>query len=458
MKANYKLNLYGARKIGRKTLAIADHGQWCFIEDSLLKKISKTAPLSQKEFGFLEKKGLIITEDNISGIIKRQRNSLNHLFLGASLHIVVPTERCNHKCVYCHSSAKNPSARGFDMDSETAKKVVDFIFQTPSDAITIEFQGGEPLLGFDIIREITSLAKKKNASEKKDLRIALVSNLSLMDHDILRYLIKEKVGICTSLDGPEHIHNKNRPMTGGNSYKQTTYWINEINTNYNYPINALMVATKHSLPYPEEIVDEYIKNKLGWVKLRHLDALGFARFNKTIGYTAEEYFDFWKKAVDYIVKKNKEYFLAEGFIQLIMKKLNCINPNYADFQSPCGAVLTQLAYSHNGDIYTCDEGRGFELFKIGNVSSACYKDIIKSPAACTMILSSINDTLCYSCAYKPFCGLCPVCNYSEEGSPIPNLSSNMRCKIYKKTFDYIFSNLENPDYNKVFNSWAVKSS
>ena len=41
---------------------------------------------------------------------------------------------------------------GFDMDKETAKKVVEFIFQSPSKQITIEFQGGEPLLNFEIVK------------------------------------------------------------------------------------------------------------------------------------------------------------------------------------------------------------------------------------------------------------------------------------------------------------------
>ena len=141
-----------------------------------------------------------------------------------------------------------------------------------------------------------------------------------------------------------------------------------------------------------------------------------------------------------------------------MQKLNGIYPNYSDFESPCGAVISQLAYSYNGDIYTCDEGRQYEMFQLGNVKNNNYKEILKSNNSCSMILSSINDSLqCDSCVYKPFCGVCPVCNFAEENNTISKLSKNKRCKIYKGIFDYLFSSfLNKPNHKKVFESWLNK--
>jgi uncharacterized protein len=447
-------NLFRVRKIGQNILAVTDQGKWCFLSEHQLKRIDNNS-FAKRDLDFFEGNNLLVTDNNISGIIKSQRKNYLHLFLGTSLHIIVPTERCNHKCLYCHSSAKNPDASGFDMDIETAKKTVDFIFQSPSNSITIEFQGGEPLLNFETVRYIIEYAKEKNKEIKKDLRFSLVSNLSLMDHDILKYLIKSKIGLCTSLDGPEKVHNKNRIMLGGNAYKNVTYWIKEIKKNYNYPINALMVTTKHSLAYPEEIVDEYLANGLDWIKFRHLDLLGYAGANKSLDYSAEQYFDFWLCAIKHIIKINKRQKFVEGFIRIIMQKLNGIHPNYSDFESPCGAIISQLAYSHNGDIYTCDEGRQYELFKLGNVKVNSYNEILNSEQAREMISCSVNDSLfCDNCAYKPFCGVCPVCTFSEEDSLIPKIPTNKRCKIYKKTFDYIFSCLSNDkEASSVFYSW-----
>jgi len=63
-----------------------------------------------------------------------------------SLHMMVITLRCNHKCSYCQVTSELTDAYNYDMTPETAKKIVDYIFCSPSPNIKIEFQGGEPLL------------------------------------------------------------------------------------------------------------------------------------------------------------------------------------------------------------------------------------------------------------------------------------------------------------------------
>jgi sulfatase maturation enzyme AslB (radical SAM superfamily) len=55
--------------------------------------------------------------------------------------MVVVTLRCNQICSYCHASSKDVNAKNYDMDLNTARKVVDMIFESPSPSIKIEFQG-----------------------------------------------------------------------------------------------------------------------------------------------------------------------------------------------------------------------------------------------------------------------------------------------------------------------------
>jgi F0F1-type ATP synthase alpha subunit len=62
------------------------------------------------------------------------------LAYGPSLHIIVTTLRCNHKCQYCHAAVAPMTATEMDMTEETAKKVVDTIFYTSNPSLTIEFQ------------------------------------------------------------------------------------------------------------------------------------------------------------------------------------------------------------------------------------------------------------------------------------------------------------------------------
>ncbi|MDO8756432.1 MAG: radical SAM protein, partial [Elusimicrobiota bacterium] len=102
---------------------------------------------------------------------------------GPSLHMIVVTLRCNQKCHYCHSSVVDPSRTDTDMDIATAKKTVDFIFATPNPTICIEFQGGEPLLNWPVVKFITEYAQAKAKAGNRKLLMALVCNFTLMTED-----------------------------------------------------------------------------------------------------------------------------------------------------------------------------------------------------------------------------------------------------------------------------------
>ncbi len=443
------------KKLGEKHLLVSDFGSWSILTEQEYRG-TPSNKISNTKLQELRQKGILLDENNLEVADKLTRAKNEFLFNGTSLHIVVPTLRCNHVCVYCHSKAKPQNSAGYDMDEETAKKTVDFIFQSPCKEIVIEFQGGEPLLHFDRVRDIVEYATKINKTYKKKLRFDLVTNLSKMDHEILKYLINNRVGLCTSLDGPKELHDKNRKYLGGSSYENVTHWIKEIQKDYKWHISALMVTTKFSLPFWKEIVEEYKQNNLDWIKLRALDNLGFAQENESkIGYSPEEYIDFWRKSMEYLVELNKKTLLADRMVSYIMNKLAGKWFNYVDFQSPCGAAIGQLAYAQDGSIYTCDEGRAFEMFKLGNVKKNDYKDILTSNQTCSIVAASTNDCLlCDACVYKPFCGVCPVCTYAETGTLVPKLAKDSRCKINKAVFDYLFDKIgTSPVHKRVFENW-----
>ena len=78
----------------------------------------------------------------------RTRHRLLPSFTG--LHIFVVTLRCEHACPYCQVSRRNSEKTRYDLSEENAMRALELTFQTPSPAIKIEFQGGEPLLNFDL--------------------------------------------------------------------------------------------------------------------------------------------------------------------------------------------------------------------------------------------------------------------------------------------------------------------
>ena len=457
---------YRFEKIRDRYLITNELGSWTFLtRDEFLSLSRHDLDKKQNLVDKLKAAGIILDDKNIKNIIRDYRNINRFLFQGPSLHIVVPTLRCNHECIYCH--AKPPEEKGLDMNMETAIKAIDFIFKTESPAISIEFHGGEPLLNWDIVKFFVEEAKKLNENfERKDLKISIVTNLSLMTEEKLDFLIDNGVSICTSLDGPENVHNSNRKyIGGGETYKDVVYWIGKIKKIYkergsNMRLNALPTITRNSLPYWKEIIDEYIKQDLNPViHLKFLNKLGAARENwDRISYKAEEFIDFWKKSMDYIIELNKRgTYIEERMAKVMLAKiLDKMDIGFTELMSPCGAGRTQLLYNYNGDIYTCDEGRmlGEEMFRLGSVNKNSYKEIIRSENLIGTCYASVLGNYCNHCAFKPYCGTCPVMNYVEQGSIVPRITETMRHKIYKEQFLYLFNRMLEDSVKDIFKGWV----
>jgi len=454
------VNRYRTRKIRGKYFVTTDFGSYCVLSEEEFRSLQQNN-VNEELRDKLEKKEVILNDANLEEAIRLTRNRNNFLFSGTPLHIIVATLRCNMNCVYCHASSKSPDSGEFDMDIETAKKTVDFILQSSSKNITIEFQGGEPLLNWDAVRYIIEYSQEKNKVMKKNLLITIVTNLTEMDDEKMSYLIEKGVDVCTSLDGPKELHDYNRRFVGGSNYDFVVKWIKRFSEEYkkrglkHRRINALVTLTKKSLSYPKDIVDEYVKLGLSNIHLRFLNKLGVAKNSwPEINYTVKEYLDFWKEAVRYLGELKKEgREINERMVSVMVNKIqNELDPNYVDLRNPCGAAIGQLTYNYNGDIYTCDEARmiGEDLFLLGNVDKDNYKDIVTCDKACAVINASINDQyICNDCAYKPYCGICPVCNYAEQGNVIGKITQTDRCKIFKEQFDWVvrekFINKEDSD-------------
>lgn len=465
--STYVLNNYNAKKLRESAYLITtEHGAWALLNkkqyDLLrLQQLSKDKML----FNELEKKGIVLTEKNVQSTVRAYAVRNSFLFQGPSLHIIVPTLRCNQRCVYCHSRAEPESGRGFDMDRDTAKAVVDFIFKSPSKILIIEFQGGDCLLNFEVTEFIIDYAKELAKKKKKGVGFSIVTNLTKMDEDIIRSLKERHImGLATSLDGPKHVHNKNRRYLNGNgTYEDVVYWIKRIKEEwkYDFNLNALCTITRHSLPYGKEIVDEYIRLGFNGVWLRFMNNIGFAADSwAKIGYTPEEYLAFYKNTLDYIVSKNtrKQHFTELMALIFLKKILTERDPYFTDIQSPCGAGIGQLLYKYNGDIHTCDEGKLFEEFKLGNVFTSKYEDIFNNDTLTTMVdISSKKNYLCDACVWSPYCGICPLHTYATQGTIVSKLALDERCKIMQGLISTIFDRqLFSKRCSFVFKKWVEK--
>ena len=264
---NKKASFFRFQKIGKKYLIINIIGNFLFLTPKEFNNfISGTIKEDSKLYQTLKEKGFLKDSmDSLVETIIKYRRKHDFLYTGPSLHIIVISLNCNYRCVYCQASSryyKDKGRKKFDMDRATAKKVVNTIFESPAKSLTIEFQGGEPLINWPMVKFIIEYAEELNKKAHKDLLFTMVSNLSLMTDEIFAYCRKHQVALTTSLDGPEFLHNLNRPYPEVNSYQATTEWIKKIKADEKkhprdvYYLNALLTVSRNSLKYPREIIDE----------------------------------------------------------------------------------------------------------------------------------------------------------------------------------------------------------
>ncbi len=463
------------REIGGEYLISNDSGCHAWLGGVSFERFSKGL-LGKKDKAFkeLSSKGFIRNMLDFSDLAARWKSGNSHLALGPGLHIFVITLRCNHKCLYCQAGAVNHASKGADMNWPTARKSVDFAFQTTAPGLTIEFQGGEPLLNWEILKKTVSYARKKEKLSGKRLSLSLVSNFSLMTGERADFLLKNEVSVCTSLDGPADLHEKNRVYDSGSSYAVAVKWLRFFQNKHNRPApgyrvfkpSALLTVSRYSLSRHREIIDEYVKLGLEDIFIRPLAPIGYARnLWSKIGYNSAEFSAFYLKSLDYILELNRSGAVIREKMAAIMleKILNLQDPGYLDARCPCGAAIGQIAYDHNGDLYTCDEGRmvgweGDDLFRIGNVFKNSYKEAVLSPTARACVASSNLEAqpACSRCVYRPYCGVCPVYNYEVQGSLWGNIPANDRCGLFKGIFDAVFSRLKNKNDAKILEKWVIK--
>jgi len=466
------------KKLNGDYLLTNDIGKYAFLNETDFKKFI-TGKLNKKEKIYQGlKKNLFIKDKNYQAqLVEKYRDKNRFLKFGPSLHIIVVTLRCNHNCVYCHASAGKTDDKSLDMDMATAKKVVDNIFKTPNDAVAIEFQGGEPLLNWPVVKFIVQYAREKNKLEKKNLQIRFVSNLSVMDEEKMNFLLDNEVNICTSLDGDEETHNYNRVYLDGNSFKQAVNWIKKIDKAYKvkykgkkknyYRVGALITVTRKTLANYKQVIDTYIKLGFKTIYLRYLNPFGFALNAKDkIWYTPEEYIDFYKNALDYILEKNYQgrHFYDFMAVTYLAKILFNKDINNLDMRSPCGAGIGQLAYNYNGDVYTCDEGRmisrmGDEMFKLGNINENNFEQLINNDLCKSICLASCTDGQAgyEDNVYQPYIGICPVYNYSVYNNIFQAPKNNVKYMIDEAIIEYLFIKLKNRKNKDIFTEWVEKS-
>ena len=382
------------------------------------------------------------------------------------LHLFVVTLRCEHACPYCQVSRQSQDTLRYDMAPEAASAALTLAFRSPSTHIKIEFQGGEPLLNFPLIKSLVEEAEFRNQTAGKELAFVIATNLALIDEDILTFCRDHSILISTSLDGPRDLHNANRPRPGGDSYERTIRGIKMARQALGHDrVSALMTTTVASLPRVREIIDEYMMQGFGGVFLRPLSPYGFAVKTRSYqAYNPDRWLAFYKEGLDYIIELNRQgQDFAEYYATTILKKmLTSEDPGYVDLMSPAGIGIGAVVYNYDGNVYASDESRmlaemGKDEFKLGHVLTHTYEDIFTSPKLLDPLEESFaySSPMCHDCAFEPYCGADPVYHYALHGDYLGRKPESDFCHRNMETFRYLILKMESdPFIKQLFTKWA----
>ena len=430
------------------------------------------------EYEKLQQKGLLRSKFDVDTLADKVRRKKAFLGQGPHLHIVITTLRCNQSCAYCHASRTDMDTVGTDMSIETAKQAVDMAMQSTSPSIIFEYTGGEPTVNMEALRFCVEYSREKNKYENKHLEHSVVTNMTYMTEENAQFLIDNNVFVCTSLDGPEALHNWNRFWRKGtNAYADVIRWIKYFNQKYVdagrdpdlWHVDSLMTTTRKTFDHWKELVDLYVELGIKNIHIRPLNPFGFA--SKTwerIGYTTDEYLEFYERTLDYIIELNKQGIeIMEGTAStFLMKMLTPDDPNFVDLRSPLGSGIGQLAYSYDGKIYPSDEGRmvagmGSDFFLLGELGKSTYQQVVNHPTVKTLAMSSIVDTLpqCSTCWNAPYCGVRPIHNWMNGGDLFGQRPLTPKCKEHMSIAKMLFERMIDDETGRIeaiFRRWTVR--
>lgn len=178
------LNHFNFKKYGDEILITNDFGRYLFLTYEEFRRFLKQNFEMADDLGTKLHKNLFVVEpvDFYSYETATDLRAMKqYTFSSTSLHIFVLTTACNLRCIYCQAQEDHSKLAGV-MSAEVARAAVDIALQSPANNLTFEFQGGEPLFNFPVMKEIIEYTNTRKGS--KSIEFTLVSNLSLLTEEI----------------------------------------------------------------------------------------------------------------------------------------------------------------------------------------------------------------------------------------------------------------------------------
>ncbi len=379
-----------------------------------------------EELFSLTQEGILFAEDPYEEIAK------SHPLVGSvvkamCLHVA---HDCNLRCRYCFAETGSYEGPRGLMSAQVGKQAIDYLIAASGHRknLEVDFFGGEPLLNFEVVKEIVRYAREKEKECGKNFRFTITTNGLLLDDAKKEFINAEMGNIVLSIDGRKEVNDTMRcRVDGSGSYDAIVdkfVDMAESRNQDNYYVRGTF--TRKNLDFAADVL--------------HLADLGFKQISVEPVVSSPE--------ADYMLKESDLPVLYEQYEKLageyVARKKAGNGFNFFHFMvdltggpcilkrlSGCGAGHEYVAISPDGDIYPCHQFVGDESKKLGNVAAPGLNREISQVFRESNVYTK---PACQNCFAKFYCsGGCPA-NAVQYGGGI-NDPLPLSCDLMRKRLE-----------------------
>ncbi len=319
---------------------------------------------------------------------------------------------CNLACQYCFAGEGEYHGKRELMSFDVGKRAIDMLVAQSGERhnLEVDFFGGEPLMNFEVVKQIVEYARSIEEANNKKFRFTLTTNGMLLDDDILEFANKEMGNLVLSIDGRREVHDRMRPMRGGQgSYDRIVPVFQkaaESRGQMNYYVRGTF--THYNLDFAEDV--------------KHLADLGFKQISvePVVAPPGERYaireedvpqlLEQYDILAKYLLERKREG-KAVNFFHFMIDLSG--GPCAYKRLSGCGSGCEYLAVAPNGDLYPCHQFVGMPDFLMGNVDTGVTDTHLRDRFKKCNVYSRKE---CRGCFAKLYCsGGCAANAYNFTG-------------------------------------------
>lgn len=362
------------------------------------------------ELDGLKEAEMMYTKDEYAPVLD-QINARNPVVKALCLHIA---HDCNLKCVYCFAEEGEYHGHRSLMSSEVGKAAIDFLIANSGSRknLEVDFFGGEPLMNFEVVKEIVAYARAIEQEKGKNFRFTITTNGILLNDEIQAYINQNMHNVVISLDGRKEVNDKMRPRAGGQgSYDVIVpkfQKLAESRNQTNYYIRGTF--TRNNLDFMQDVL--------------HMADLGFKQISvePVVGPETDSYaireedlpriFKEYEDLAEELYERHQEGGARDfNFFHFNIDLTG--GPCVAKRLVGCGSGTEYLAVTPEGDLYPCHQFVGLEGFRMGDVFTGIENWQLREKFSACNVYAKES---CRNCWARFYCsGGCAANAYQLEG-------------------------------------------